>query len=579
MAYFGRADQARQYFIDLGFEPAHHRQTTSDFLAAVTDPLACMVREDFKGPVPQTATEFGSAFLASEASVANRMDMDAYFKGFVGHPERALAYKESAMAEHATTQHKGKPYTISIPMCSRHLSSSSWQGFTIPASSDRMLRNLFGTVTYSHEQSVVSLTEVGEFLRSGVLCDILITVGMVYYLLSKRTQVRRYVYARTLQKSILLSWSRAGLLPNTFVTIMVFSIILYFMVGLQSYASQFFTFLFVFTMALVMKAMFRSVAAAVGDPAPAQTPAGVMQLMLVLYTGYTIPKPSMIGALKWITYINPIRYGFEGLISNEFHTLNGTCSNFVPSGAGYENVSLTNQVCGTVGSIPSQSTVDGNRFIALSYDYSYGHAWQNYGILVTFGIAFIAALLFFTEYNMRLSGETNVTLFKRGTKAPIVREAREKAGVADEEKGSPELRDVIEETHGESGTDVVVPMMTDVFTWCHLECDVHLGKGESRRLLEDISGYVAPGKLTALMGESGVGRTTLLNVLAEQQPAGVVGGERPVNRFPLPSDFQAQTGYVQQMDTHLVQTTVREALLSSAKLQQPPTVPLKEKEA
>ena len=33
MAYFGRADQARQYFIDLGFEPAH-RQTTSDFLVA-----------------------------------------------------------------------------------------------------------------------------------------------------------------------------------------------------------------------------------------------------------------------------------------------------------------------------------------------------------------------------------------------------------------------------------------------------------------------------------------------------------------------------------------------------------------
>jgi ATP-binding cassette subfamily G (WHITE) protein 2 (SNQ2) len=33
MAYFGLADHARQYFIDLGFEPAH-RQTTADFLVA-----------------------------------------------------------------------------------------------------------------------------------------------------------------------------------------------------------------------------------------------------------------------------------------------------------------------------------------------------------------------------------------------------------------------------------------------------------------------------------------------------------------------------------------------------------------
>jgi hypothetical protein len=63
-------------------------------------------------------------------------------------------------------------------------------------------------------------------------------------------------------------------------------------------------FLFVFTIALVMKAWFRAVAAAFGDPAPAQTAAGLMLLGLVLYTGYTIPKPSMIGALRWISYIN-----------------------------------------------------------------------------------------------------------------------------------------------------------------------------------------------------------------------------------------------------------------------------------
>ncbi len=44
------------------------------------------------------------------------MDINAYFKEFVGHPERALVYKESATAEHATTQSKGSPYTISIPM-------------------------------------------------------------------------------------------------------------------------------------------------------------------------------------------------------------------------------------------------------------------------------------------------------------------------------------------------------------------------------------------------------------------------------------------------------------------------------
>ena len=39
------------------------------------------------------------------------------------------------------------------------------------------------------------------------------------------------------------------------------------------------------------------------------------------------------------------------------------------------------------------------------------------------------------------------------------------------------------------------------------------------------------------------------------------------------------SGYVQQMDTHLPTTTVREALLFSAKMRQPKNVPDSEKEA
>lgn len=123
------------------------------------------------------------------------------------------------------------------------------------------------------------------------------------------------------------------------------------------------------------------------------------------------------------------------------------------------------------------------------------------------------------------------------------------------------------------------PAMTDVFSWRHVDYVVPIGKGEHKRLLDDVSGYVAPGKLTALMGESGAGKTTLLNVLAERVDSGVVTGDRLVNGQPLPADFQAQTGYVQQMDTHVPTATVREALLFSAKMRQPASVPLAEKEA
>jgi ATP-binding cassette subfamily G (WHITE) protein 2 (SNQ2) len=140
--------------------------------------------------------------------------------------------------------------------------------------------------------------------------------------------------------------------------------------------------------------------------------------------------------------------------------------------------------------------------------------------------------------------------------------------------------------------------MTDTFSWENLNYKVPITGGGERKLLNDVSGYVVPGKLTALMGESGAGKvraslsieyqielitfggqTTLLNVLAERTSVGVITGYRFVNGQALPADFQAQTGYCQQMDTHEPTSSVREAILFSAVLRQPQDVPMAEKEA
>ena len=106
-----------------------------------------------------------------------------------------------------------------------------------------------------------------------------------------------------------------------------------------------------------------------------------------------------------------------------------------------------------------------------------------------------------------------------------------------------------------------------------------VGNGEIRRLLDDVSGFVALGKPTVLMGESGAGITSSLDVLAQRVTTGVVTGDRLVNAQPLWLNFRAQTGYVQQMDSLVPTTTVREALLFPSKLRQPSSVPLAEKEA
>ena len=63
-------------------------------------------------------------------------------------------------------------------------------------------------------------------------------------------------------------------------------------------------------------------------------------------------------------------------MTNEFRTLDLECSNLIPQGPGYENITLENQVCAVVGALPGESTVNGLRFLKLSFNYEWSHMWR-----------------------------------------------------------------------------------------------------------------------------------------------------------------------------------------------------------
>ena len=115
MAYFGPMNLARQYFIDLGFEPAN-RQTTPDFLVAVTNPNARTIRTGFENRAPRTADDFARRYLESDIATINEQDMDSYRKDFIGKGDLAESYSRQVRDEHANTARKGSPYIVSIPM-------------------------------------------------------------------------------------------------------------------------------------------------------------------------------------------------------------------------------------------------------------------------------------------------------------------------------------------------------------------------------------------------------------------------------------------------------------------------------
>ena len=122
--------------------------------------------------------------------------------------------------------------------------------------------------------------------------------------------------------------------------------------------------------------------------------------------------------------------------------------------------------------------------------------------------------LLFTQFNTKSAGETSVTLFKHGTRESD--QPRNTTDVEGGEKGNADWAATGEreqpspEKVTSKGSTSGAPAMTDIFSWQHLEYTVPLSDGSQRRLLDDISGYVAPGKLTALMGESGAGKVRVL---------------------------------------------------------------------
>jgi ABC-type Mn2+/Zn2+ transport system ATPase subunit len=279
---------------------------------------------------------------------------------------------------------------------------------------------------------------------------------------------------------------------------------------------------------------------------------------------------------SWLRYINSIQYAFEALMVNEFHGQEGLCSVLVPSGPGFENINTSNQVCAVTGSKSGLPVVSGDDYLSASFGYAYSHLWRNLGIIVVFWIGFVIACALATEFNPPAPPKGEILVFRKGHEPEHVKKALASGKPVDDLEPGRDA-EVLTATETNLSGFRGLAKSKDVFTWVNVNYDIALRDGTRRRLLNDVAGYVKPSTLTALMGESGAGKTTLLNVLARRVEIGVVSGSISVNVYPLRESFQRRTGYVQQQDVHIAESTVRKALQFSALLRQTSDVPIEEK--
>uniref|UniRef100_A0A4W4DSG5 ABC transporter domain-containing protein n=1 Tax=Electrophorus electricus TaxID=8005 RepID=A0A4W4DSG5_ELEEL len=96
-------------------------------------------------------------------------------------------------------------------------------------------------------------------------------------------------------------------------------------------------------------------------------------------------------------------------------------------------------------------------------------------------------------------------------------------------------------------------------------------------ILVDLNGVMKPG-LNAILGATGSGKSSFLDVLAARKDPTGLSGEVLIDGAPQPPNFKCQSGYVVQDDVVMGTLTVRENLCFSAALRLPMSISQKEKE-
>ncbi|RAH65074.1 ATP-binding cassette transporter [Aspergillus aculeatinus CBS 121060] len=575
--YFGPAHRAKQYFVDLGFEcPA--RQTTPDFLTSVAFPAERVVRA--KCNPPRTADDFAAAWIRSEEYKALQQSIELYKAQHPIDGPDSVAYRQLKRACQAKGQRLNSPYLLSYSQQVRLCMWRGWRRFWAdPGPSvwvmigNVIMALIMSSLFYNLDQTTASFYGRAVVLFMAILFNAFASILEVMTLYAQRPIVEKQVRYAFYHASAESYASVLVDLPMKITGTVSFNLVFYFMTNLNRTPGNFFYYLFVvFLIVLAMSGVFRFIGAVSRTEQQAMVPASIIMLALLVFTGFVVPIRYMLSWCRWINYLNPVAYGYESLMVNEYHARNFTCASYIPA---YTSAGSTSVACDAVGAVRGQDYVNGDAYIGSAYSYYHSHKWRNVGIIITMVIFNHLVYFLASEYVTAKKSKGAILVFRRGFVPRFL-----PWGKSDVESlPSGPVTALLEKPRGDykPTQEPTFQGTRGVFHWSNVCYDIKI-KGKPRRVLDHVDGWVKPGTLTALMGVSGAGKTTLLDCLADRRAGvGILTGEMLVDGKLRDKSFQRKTGYAQQQDLHLETTTVREALTFSALLRQPESVPEAEK--
>ncbi|KAL1810495.1 hypothetical protein ACET3Z_027485 [Daucus carota] len=327
-------------------------------------------------------------------------------------------------------------------------------------------------------------------------------------------------------------------IPLSFVEVAIWVGLNYFVIGYDPNAARFFKqYLILILVNQMAGALFRMIAGLGRIMTLAMSFGGFAMLILFTLGGFVLARGDVPDWWIWGYYCSPIMYGMNAITVNEF--------------LGHQWSKLNKNTTETVG----VALLKSRGFYPYSYWYWIG-AGALVGFVCLFNYGYMLALIYLDPL-----GKPQAIIPKDGDATELAESAAE-------------------DTH-EKKKGMVLPFEPHSITFDDIKYSVDMPQEMKEQgitedkllLLKGVSGAFRPGVLTALMGVSGAGKTTLMDVLAGRKTGGYIEGNITISGYPKKQEtFARIAGYCEQNDIHSPHVTVYESLLYSAWLRLPSEV-------
>ncbi|ETN11713.1 hypothetical protein PPTG_22526 [Phytophthora nicotianae INRA-310] len=542
--YHGPRADALSYFENLGFKCPPRRDVADFLLDLGTDKQSQYeVSSIPSGSIPRTASEYADVFTRSR--IYSRMMDDLHGpipsnlledneKQFAAVPEFHLGFVESTKD---VVQRQ-------LKLLSRDTAFLMGRAVMVI-----LMGLLYASTFYQFD-------ETNSQLVMGIIFN-----AVMFVALGQQAQIPTFIAAREVfykqrrsnffrTASFVLSNS-VSQIPVAAIESAVFGSIIYWMCGYVSTIEAYLVFeLMLFVTNLAFTAWFFFLSCASPDLNVANPLSMVSVLLFVLFAGFTITKDQIPDYFIWLYWLNPMSWGVRALAVNQY----------------------------------SDSKFDVCVFEGVDYCASFNMTMGEYSLTtfevptekfwLWYGIVFMAAayvLFMFMSYMAlefhRFEGPENVTLDSENKG-----NATDDYGLMRTPRGSPTDDETVVSVSPAREKHFIPVTVAFKDLWYSVPDPAN--PKETIDLLKGISGYALPGTITALMGSSGAGKTTLMDVIAGRKTGGKITGQILLNGHPATDlSIRRSTGYCEQMDIHSESATIREALTFSAFLRQGADVP------